>query len=403
MTSYAQQTLQRKYDAVVVGGGPGGAMAALTLAREGVATLVVERKAAVGQPVRCGEGVPRAKFESLVGEVDPGWVSADVNGGVGHSPSGITVRRDYPRVGYVLEREVFDRGLFARAAAAGAATLLGAEVCALRFDDGGAEVDVSLAAGGGASVRCRAVVGADGVESAVGRAAGLATQLSPADVDVCAEYILADARIEYADYIQFFLGRCYAPGGYAWVFPKDGARLLAVGVGITPAKAEGRGPFWYLERFVASRFPGSRVVEVRSGAVPVSKPLPRIVTPCLALVGDAARQPDPFSGEGICQALMAGQGAARAIARGLGNGRLARELEGYQHEWMSSYGERYKQHYKVRQVILAMDDREIDDTVAILRDKMDISAINSSEIFSTFLKALWKNPGLILKLRHLLG
>jgi len=49
-----------------------------------------------------------------------------------------------------------------------------------------------------------------------------------------------------------------------------------------------------------------------------------------------------------------------------------------------------------------MTDDETDDTVAILRDKMDVAHINSSEVFATFLKALWKNPKLVFRLRHLL-
>jgi digeranylgeranylglycerophospholipid reductase len=175
-----------------------------------------------------------------------------------------------------------------------------------------------------------------------------------------------------------------------------------VGLGITPTEAEGRGPFHYLDEFVRKRFPGARVDAVRLGAVTATKPLPRIVTDRVALVGDAARQADPFSGEGICQALMAGQVAGEAISRGLGNGKLAGELRGYQDKWMEAYGHRYVKHYKVRRVILAMNDREINDTIEILRDKLDIANIKSSEIFSTFLKALWKNPKLVLRLRHLL-
>lgn len=400
MESYVAEALGRSYDVAVVGGGPAGSAAALEAAREGADVLLLERKREVGRPVRCAEGVPARKFKSLV-EFDEQWVSAVVNGGVGHSPSDIKVRRDYPEVGFILDREVFERDLFGRAAAAGAATLLAAEVRDVRVADGGAEVDVVYDGRLRGTVSCRAVLGADGVESVVGRRAGLATVLAPDDVNACAEYVLAGVREEYPDYIHFFLGRCYAPGGYAWVFPK-GEGLHTVGVGITPTEAEGRGPFHYLDAFVAKRFPDASVVAVRSGAVPAAKPLPKIVNDRVALAGDAARQSDPFSGEGICQALMAGQFAARAVCRGLANGDLARELRGYQDEWMSVYGNRYKQHYKVRRVILSMSDVELDDTVEILRDKLDVAKIQSSEIFATFLKALWKHPKLVLKFRHLL-
>lgn len=395
------QPLDTYYDAVVVGAGPAGSAAALALARAGFTTLLVERKKAVGQPVRCAEGVPRGKFESLVGPADRRWVSADVNGGVGVSPSGITVRRDAPAVGYILNREIFDRVLFARAADAGAATVVGMTATAVTVKGDNLSVDL-YADGVVKSVTCRALIGADGVESAVGRAVGLPTALNPSDLDICAEYVLAGANREYPDYIQFFLGRRYAPGGYAWVFPKEDASLASVGVGITPTVAGNRNPFYFLDAFVTEHFPNAKVLEVRTGAVPVAKPLSRFVTERVALVGDAARQTDPFSGEGICQALAAGQMAGAAVARGLAHGNLADELSAYQETWRRDYGERYLQHYKVRQVILAMTDDEIDDTVAVIRDKIDIANIKGSEVFATFLKALWKNPKILLKLRHLL-
>jgi len=398
----ADHILREPFDVVVAGGGPAGSAAAYALAGAGVKTLLVERKADVGKPVRCAEGVPRGRFESLMGGAPrPEWVSAVVNGGVGHSPSDFSVRRDFPGVGYILDREVFDRSLFERAAAAGATPLTRTEVRWLECVNGGALVDVAVEGGDERTVRCRAVVGADGVESVIGRAAGLATAVPAEDVDSCAEYILAGVEEPYPDYIHFFLGHNYAPGGYAWCFPKRNGRH-SVGLGITPTMAVGKTPFDYLDAFVAARYPKAIIEEVRGGVVPVGKPLPKLVNGCVALVGDAGRQTDPFSGEGICQALTAGANAARAIVRGLGDGNLPAALAAYEAAWASEYNDRYKKHYKVRRVILAMSNREMDDTIRILRDRMDISAITGSEIFPTFLKALWKNPQLVLKLRHLL-
>ncbi len=45
------------YDAVVVGAGPAGGMAARALAAAGFRTAILEKKKVVGEPVQCAEGV----------------------------------------------------------------------------------------------------------------------------------------------------------------------------------------------------------------------------------------------------------------------------------------------------------------------------------------------------------
>ncbi|MCI4371591.1 MAG: NAD(P)/FAD-dependent oxidoreductase, partial [Thermoplasmata archaeon] len=45
------------YDAVVVGAGPAGGMAARQLAGAGFHTAILEKKKIVGEPVQCAEGV----------------------------------------------------------------------------------------------------------------------------------------------------------------------------------------------------------------------------------------------------------------------------------------------------------------------------------------------------------
>ncbi|HJJ94779.1 MAG TPA: FAD-dependent oxidoreductase, partial [Methanocorpusculum sp.] len=49
--------MKDSYDILVVGGGPGGAVAARTAAEAGLSVLLVEKRSAVGVPVRSGESI----------------------------------------------------------------------------------------------------------------------------------------------------------------------------------------------------------------------------------------------------------------------------------------------------------------------------------------------------------
>ena len=59
-----------KYDAVVVGSGPAGSVTARFAAEAGAKVLIIERRAEVGVPVLCGEGISQKvdNFKILEGK-----------------------------------------------------------------------------------------------------------------------------------------------------------------------------------------------------------------------------------------------------------------------------------------------------------------------------------------------
>ena len=159
------------------------------------------------------------------------------------------------------------------------------------------------------------MVGADGYESQVGRWAGIDTSIKPQDIDTCYQYRLTNIKDFDPDYCEFFLGKV-APGGYAWVFPKD-EDTANVGLGVLGTLAKQPGDVKkYLEKFIANdkRFRDAQPLEAVSGAVSCA-PLEKTSMDGLLLVGDSARMIDPITGGGIINGCIAGKYAGETLAK----------------------------------------------------------------------------------------
>ncbi|MDO5845673.1 MAG: FAD-dependent oxidoreductase, partial [Methanocorpusculum sp.] len=188
--------MNSSYDVLVVGGGPGGAIAAKTAAQAGLSVLLVEKRPAIGAPVRCAEGIGKQDLAEFI-EADPRWISAEVDRAVLVGPDGSRFTLDSgatggAKVGYVLDRKVFDRELVWRAAEAGAEVQVHARASAPIMDNGRIAGAVIQQHGKTYEVRAKVVIAADGVESKFAKWAGINTTVPIAELETCAQYILND-------------------------------------------------------------------------------------------------------------------------------------------------------------------------------------------------------------------
>jgi len=383
------------YDVVVVGAGPGGAVAALSAAEKGLRVLLVERKRVVGVPVRCAEGVSSAGLERFI-RPSPRWVASTLEGAALYSPDGTRVDIKVDGRGYILERAVFDRELVRLAAEKGTEVLLGAYVDGL-VTRGNRVAGITYRDGSGrGEVKCAVVIAADGVESRLARLAGIDTVSTLHDMETCYQYGLLYDGI-CSDKVELFFGRDVAPGGYAWVFSK-GNGLANVGLGITGEHARRKSSKEYLDDFVARRFPGAKKLYQVAGGVPLGRPPRRLVKGGFMVVGDAARQVNPMSGAGILNAMiagkLAGETAYEAHAAGDFSGRFLRK---YEKRWHDRLGRDMSRYYKIKEVVSRLPDDVLNKTAAAL-NRLEP---DERTLFQAFRITLRNYPRLLLELTHL--
>jgi geranylgeranyl reductase family protein len=280
------------YDAVVVGAGPAGSLAAYRLASAGASVLLLD-KARFPRDKPCGGGVTIRALNELPFGIDP-----VVEGVVDRFELRLGHRRGFSRrahapLALMTQRRRLDAYLVEQAVAAGAEFRDGVRVS--RVAQG--EVDGDSA---------QVVIGADGANGVTARSLGLRTDR---EHGVALEGNLANEAVDperFARRLVLEFGT--VPGGYGWVFPKGDH----VNVGVGGWETEGPRLREHLARLCrAHGLDVAALTEVRGHRLPLRRQGSALAGGRVALVGDAAGLVDPLSGDGMYEAFLSANLAAR--------------------------------------------------------------------------------------------
>jgi digeranylgeranylglycerophospholipid reductase len=238
--------------------------------------------------------------------------------------------------------------------------------------------------------RARVVIGADGVETMVGRWAGLDTRVPARDMESCAQYVLQGIDVNpNAIYMQF--GTAIAPGGYAWIFPKA-VGIANVGLGVVALKSDGRNARQYLDDWIARRFPKGVRTGYTVGGVIVHTTIKKTYGDGVMVAGDAAHMINPLSGGGINNAMKAGRLAGRTAAAAIrANDTSARQLSQYHAAWMDLLGEDHLKYYRIKQALEHLDDAFL-NSLARIANKLEPEKRTLGRVL---MKAVVKHPQVI--------
>lgn len=385
------------FDIVVIGGGPAGTAAARFASIEGAGVLLLERKKEFGVPTRCAEGVGEKGLREFI-EPDGSFISRSLKGARLISPGGTAVELTQEGAGFILERKIFDRRLAELAVEVGTEINMNSQATAIhRRDDGSWQVTISRN-GAEKEITCSIIIAADGVESRVGRWAGLKTALSLHNVESGLQYQIYDESADQ-DFAELYFGNRIAPAGYTWCFPK-GDGLASVGVGVAADRLQGKTAKALLDDFLKVRFPEAKIVSVVAGGIPISATLKEIVGDGIMLVGDAARQVNPMTGAGILNGMIAGKLAGQVAAAALRDGDTSgKRLKEYQRLWHQRMGRILRGYYIIKEGVIRLSDEALNRTAHILADL----APEKRTLRRVFFTALSRDPKLLLELRHIFG
>lgn len=393
----------KEVDVLIIGAGPAGSIAAREASKNGVETLIIDKKSEIGTPKRCGEGILDGVLERVGIKEDERWIARHIDGARLVAPDNTSAwftseNLETPATGIILERKVFDKHVTMDAIRCGATVMLKTEAVGITRVDDYLLVDIESFNSEYTQVKAKVVIGADGPEGRVGNWLGLNTKVALSEMESGIQYEMTNLNLEKSDTIEFYFGSV-APGGYAWIFPK-GYDTANVGIDVSSVKAE-KSALKYLNDFVAgnSQTKDGEIVEINAGGNPLCGVFDEIISDNLMLVGDAAGCVSPITGGGIDTALESGMIAGRVAAKAVKEDDFSKSnLQEYADYVEEHIAKKFRKLINVRDFIYNLEDEDMNEYIGAIA-KANITKLSTKALVKAMIKV---SPRKLLKLRKLL-
>jgi digeranylgeranylglycerophospholipid reductase len=356
------------FDAIVVGAGPAGVLAATKIAEDGHSVIVLEEHEKVGEPDHCAGLLSASGLKALKLQPPKEVIQNTVAGARIHSPSGhsIFIERGR-REAFVIDRRRFDSWLAERATDLGVKIVTSSRVKEISHSKRGTQTVKTNKQ----SLQSKVVVIAEGVRSVLAKSVGFPT-IPKRSRFPAYQYEIKGIEIE-GDLVEMFYGRQLAPGFFAWIIPL-GERMARVGLAARTKSKIRLDSALLHHSIIGERLKDGKKIRSMGGTVIVGQPTQKLSTDGMVIVGDTAGMVKATTGGGVIIGGLTAKIAGETINDALQANDTSRQmLSRYDKTCRSRYYQELKTMFYTQKVLASLTDKGID---SVVRDADDLGLLN---------------------------
>jgi flavin-dependent dehydrogenase len=246
-------------------------------------------------------------------------------------------------------------------------------------------------------LKTKIIVDATGPGAKISKGVPELAGMEAGDADLESAIFAVVEGVEHSpEHIELFFGSKF-PGGYGWLFPRDGKE---VNLGFVLGRHQGKkdSSRKQLMDFIEEYFPAAKVKAIYGGMIACGQSKKPIAKNGFFKIGDAASCVNPISRSGIVEAILNADIMAPIVLEWLSSNspEKCREIERRALDaWMKSLGESHLQLANGKGIFSQISDKQFNRATK----RLSRLSREKTTLLRIFIAVLFSTPSLIWKLR----